>query len=662
MVIKKIKSNQFIMPRSVKTKLVIAAIIVASLASTLAYHITHAASLASWNPGLVITDDIFTNSGSLNPTQIQAFLESKVPNCDTWGTQPSEFGGGTRAQWGTAHGYPPPYTCLKDYVENGLNSANIIYNSAQQYQINPEVLIVLLQKEQGLVTDTWPLSVQYRTATGYGCPDSSVCDSQYYGLTNQIQWAAKMYRAIENASPTWYTPYLVGNNYIQYNPNSGCGGTNVNIANRATQALYNYTPYQPNQAALNAGYGAGDSCSSYGNRNFYLYFTDWFGSTISPPNFNWRVADQQVVINGTPQSSTVVNINPGQTMTLIVKAKNTGNQTWSNTNVTLGTSHPNDRASVFSNNSWPAYNRPAILQETTVVPGATGTFQFTITAPNKLQSTQEYFNILTEGITWQQDIGMYFLVNVVNPAGEYYNVSITGQKLFTDTARTQPYYGHAAVGSKLYGTLSFTNTGNSPLSNVSALLATDSPRDRTSILQDASWISSNRLSAISNSSLQPGQSGSVNYTLQVPSAVGTDTEDFGMLVEGKAWMDLDKATVTVNSVPTPVTNLPVNGYLDPGQYLSSQDLRHQLVLQSDGNLVLYSNGQPIWATYTMGAANPRLIMQSDGNLVLYAQGGRPVWASRTAGHGATTLVLQNDRNLVAYPSSGGASWATYTNL
>src|SRR5699024_261440 len=38
-------------------------------------------------------------------------------------------------------------------------------------------------------------------------------------------------------------------------------------------------PYQPNRAALNAGYGTGDGCSAYGNRNFYNYFTDWFGST-----------------------------------------------------------------------------------------------------------------------------------------------------------------------------------------------------------------------------------------------------------------------------------------------------------------------------------------------------------------------------------------------
>jgi hypothetical protein len=93
-----------------------------------------------------------------------------------------------------------------------------------------------------------------------------------------------MFHAIMTASPTWYTPYILGNNYIQYNPSSSCGGSTVNIQNRATQALYNYTPYQPNQGALNAGWGTA-SCGSYGNRNFYLYFVKWFGSTTTDMTF-----------------------------------------------------------------------------------------------------------------------------------------------------------------------------------------------------------------------------------------------------------------------------------------------------------------------------------------------------------------------------------------
>ena len=226
-----------------------------------------AAPVTGFNAGKIIDDGIFVNSGSMNPTQIQSFLNSKVPVCDTNGVQPHNYQQTT-------------FVCLKDYTEGGKSSAQIIYDAAQEFQINPQVLIVLLQKEQALITDTWPLDGQYRTATGYGCPDTAACDSQYYGLTNQIRWAARMFRSILNNNPDWYTPYVLGDNYVRWNPESSCGGSTINIQNRSTQALYNYTPYQPNQSALNAGYGLGDSCSAYGNRNFYLYFRDWFGPTL----------------------------------------------------------------------------------------------------------------------------------------------------------------------------------------------------------------------------------------------------------------------------------------------------------------------------------------------------------------------------------------------
>jgi len=259
-------------------------------------HRTDAAPVVGFNAGNIIDDGIFTNANSMNRDQIQAFLNSKVANCDTNGAQQSEFGGGTRAQWAAnASLHPktgaqyPPFTCLKDYSVDGRSAAQLIYDTAQEFQINPQVLIVLLQKEQSLVTDTWPLSIQYRSATGYGCPDTADCDSQYYGLTNQIRWAARMFRSIMNNSSSWYTPYVLGNNYIRWSPGEGCGGSTVNIQNRATQALYNYTPYQPNQSALNAGYGMGDSCGAYGNRNFYLYFNDWFGSTKVYDPYGWEV-------------------------------------------------------------------------------------------------------------------------------------------------------------------------------------------------------------------------------------------------------------------------------------------------------------------------------------------------------------------------------------
>jgi len=96
--------------------------------------------------------------------------------------------------------------------------------------------------------------------------------------------AAKQFRRYA-ANPTGYS-YRAGRaNTILWHPNTACGSSSVYIENQATASLYDYTPYRPNDAALAAGYLTGDSCSSYGIRNFHLYFRDWFGSATQRPPF-----------------------------------------------------------------------------------------------------------------------------------------------------------------------------------------------------------------------------------------------------------------------------------------------------------------------------------------------------------------------------------------
>ena len=623
----------------------------------------HAASLANWDPGMIISNDVFTNKGAMSASQIQAFLQSKVPNCDTNGAQTSEYGGGTRAQWGTAHGYPPPYTCLKDYNEGGRSSSQIIYDTAQQYSINPQVLIVLLQKEQGLITDTWPLSNQYRTATGYGCPDTAACGTTYYGLTNQVNWAAKMFRAILNLSPTWYSPYVVGNNYIRWSPNSACGGSNVNIRNLATAALYNYTPYQPNQAALNAGYGSGDSCSAHGNRNFYLFFSDWFGSTVSSPNYNWSVSSQQSTYKSVTTTTNTINLYPGETAKIIVKAVNSGNQTWQQYNTFMGTTHSQDRSSVFFSGDWYSPSRAARVKESFVEPGATGTFEFTVTAPNALFSSREYFNILTEGTTWHTDIGLYYNINVVQPSGEYYNATFQSYNLYSDAARTKSIagsYNNVIKGSTLYGAIAFKNVGNSTLDKSFTYLATNGPRDRTSAFQDVSWANPNRIAQMNENSVAPGANGTVNFTIKTPTTTGLYNETYGLVAEGRSWMDINKLSTNINVVNTPRI-IMTTGSMIGGEKLTTESLRRNFIIQTDGNLVMYDNVRPVWATNTSGSTGPiTLVLQTDGNLVLYGASNRVLWHSNTAGMGGNTLIFQNDGNLVLYRAGGVPVWATHT--
>ena len=234
-----------------------------------------AANLAAFDPGYIISDWQMSNYTSMNESEIQAFLKSKNSCNDanlgkyTAGEKVSYFSEMSPPRtWHIKDGH---FVCMADEEFEGGTAAHIIYKAAQDYKINPQVLLVLLEKEQSLVRDTFPHSQQYRSATGYGCPDTATCSSKYYGLQNQIRNAAALFRTVLDGG---WTNYPLGNNYVQYNPSAACGGSVVNIKNLATSALYRYTPYQPNGVTLAGG---SDGCSAYGNLNFYRYFEDWFG-------------------------------------------------------------------------------------------------------------------------------------------------------------------------------------------------------------------------------------------------------------------------------------------------------------------------------------------------------------------------------------------------
>ena len=142
------------------------------------------------------------------------------------------------------------------------------------------MLLTVLQKEQHLLTATDPSDFQFKSAMGLSCPDDANCDPEYAGFFKQGYGAAKRYQYYVHHEDRY--GYHAGTlNYIQYNPDASCGGSNVYIENKATALLYIYTPYQPNTAALDAGVGEGDACSTYGNRNFAIIYDSMFDSPRS---------------------------------------------------------------------------------------------------------------------------------------------------------------------------------------------------------------------------------------------------------------------------------------------------------------------------------------------------------------------------------------------
>lgn len=236
-----------------------------------------AADLSAFDPGNIISDAVFFNGSDMTAADIQAFLNAKGSGCT-----PSKAGQPCLKDFRqTTYTRAADSRCSGAYV-GGTNesAATIIAKVAQACGVSARALIVLLQKEQGLVLAKGEslTARKYQIATGFGCPDTAPCEAQFYGFYNQVYKAAWQFRSYA-VNPKNFNHKAGAWNNVRYHPNAACGSSAVYIANQATAGLYNYTPYQPDKAALAAGYGTAGSCSSYGNRNFYSYFQDWFAGT-----------------------------------------------------------------------------------------------------------------------------------------------------------------------------------------------------------------------------------------------------------------------------------------------------------------------------------------------------------------------------------------------
>ncbi|MDM7892745.1 hypothetical protein [Curtobacterium caseinilyticum] len=232
-----------------------------------------AAVASAFDPGNIISDANFYNGSAMSASSVQSFLNSVGANC--------------RQQSGGP-------VCLKNFTQNvntigavsgrcaaiaggNKSAATIIAQVGAACGISQKALLVLLQKEQGIVGTNAPTNWMYQHATGFACPDTAPCDPKFRGFAQQVYAAALQFKRYQ-ASPTSWAYQAGRNNSILYNPNAACGRKTVYIKNQATAGLYIYTPYTPNKSSLDNLYGSGDSCGAYGNRNFWRMYTDWFGS------------------------------------------------------------------------------------------------------------------------------------------------------------------------------------------------------------------------------------------------------------------------------------------------------------------------------------------------------------------------------------------------
>lgn len=109
-------------------------------------------------------------------------------------------------------------------------------------------------------------------------------------------------------------------------------------------------------------------------------------------------------------------------------------------------------------------------------------------------------------------------------------------------------------------------------------------------------------------------------------------------------------------------------------YVNDHSHTCKLVLQGDGNLVLYyyptgmetdpTTGQvsyvALWASNTVGSGASMLAMQDDGNLVLYKPSMVPVWATHTQVWGSKAVInwLNGSPGLQVIAPDGSVTWSS----
>ncbi len=260
----------------------------------------------TFNPGNIISDGEFYNKNSMTVEEIQQFLEKQNKNCEQNATCLKTYTSNTVPKDADAY-------CTQLEGSENETASSIIHRVANACNINPKVLLVMLQKEQGLIEATNPSPVAYERALGQACPDtgpnnSANCDSNYFGFFNQLYYGAKQFQ-IYTLNPEKFTYKSNQLNTIQWNPDEECGASEVLIENQATANLYNYTPYRPNVAALASLWDEGDNCSSYGNRNFHNYYQQWFTEKkpspsvpCNTPSANDVIQTTQVIVSTEPKT------------------------------------------------------------------------------------------------------------------------------------------------------------------------------------------------------------------------------------------------------------------------------------------------------------------------------------------------------------------------
>lgn len=216
-----------------------------------------------------------------------------------------------------------------------------------------------------------------------------------------------------------------------------------------------------------------------------------FPTQINGANFDYELVNMDI-----PKET----LKPGETMTIKIQLKNTGDSSWRNTGdnkIMLGSENSRDHiVRILPEPS----NRLAGLEQAEVKPGETGDFIVNVVAPAREGLYREYFAPVIEGITWlpHRDNYIEFYVDNISSQARF-----LGGKYMTETLEPRQ--------SKVIQ-LQFENTGENNWEK-----SGDTPFN-VDITKNAALYAT--ASDLVEESVAPGETATMNLTIQAPSTEG----------------------------------------------------------------------------------------------------------------------------------------------
>lgn len=276
---------------------------------------------------------------------------------------------------------------------------------------------------------------------------------------------------------------------------------------------------------------------------------------------------------------------PGASASYTLTFRNAGTETWqrgvAGRQVNLGI--VNDSLAFSELNvGWLAQDRPATTAESTVAPGATGTFTFTLKAP----ATPGVYDIplrpVADGVTWLEDQGVF--VRVTSDLG--YHSRWVSQS-------ANPALAPGETSADL--TVTFRNSGTKPwLKGVAGQQANLAIRndDTTWGSLAVDWLAADRPAAQTEANVPPGANATFTFKVRAPQAASIYVLALRPVVDGLTWLDDEGVFVAVavsgGAKPLLSTSIVQAGLRNAWDVAFAPDGR-MFVTERVGNLLVYAS-------------------------------------------------------------------------